>query len=35
MCHTNRFEGGQRVTTFLFRGRHGRVWRVDVGIVID
>jgi hypothetical protein len=34
VCHTNRFEGGQTVTSFLLRG-NGRVWRVDVGIVID
>lgn len=34
VCHTNRFEGGQRVTAFLFRA-NGRVRRVDVGIVID
>jgi hypothetical protein len=34
MCHTNRFEGGRRVTVFLIRP-NGRVRRVDVGIVID
>jgi hypothetical protein len=33
VCHTNRFEGGQTVTSFLLRD--GRVWRIDVGIVID
>jgi len=34
LCHTNRFAGGETVTVFLLRP-NGRVWRVDVGIVID
>jgi hypothetical protein len=34
MCHTNEFQGGQRVTVFFIRP-NGRVRRVDVGIVID
>ena len=34
LCHTNRFAGGETVTAFLLRP-NGRVWRVDVGIVIN
>ncbi len=32
-CHTNDFLAGRRVTDFLIR--HGRVFRVTVGFVID